>query len=79
MSEERELKALDTSAVCDLTGSARRARHSRDRDGESSELVHEASSVTLPVAYDVDGRPVAITDAMESAPSYVLEYSFPTT
>lgn len=29
------------------------------------------------VAYDVDGRPVEMTDTVKSAPSYVLEYSFP--
>ena len=31
------------------------------------------------VAYDVDGRPVEMTDTVKSAPSYVLEYSFPAT
>jgi GntR family transcriptional regulator len=31
------------------------------------------------VAYDVEGRPVEMTDTVKSAPSYVLEYSFPAT
>ena len=31
------------------------------------------------VAYDVDGRPVEMTDTVKSAPSYVLEYSLPAT
>ncbi len=31
------------------------------------------------VAYDVDSRPVEMTDTVKSAPSYVLEYSFPAT
>lgn len=29
------------------------------------------------VAYDVERRPVEMTDTVKSAPSYVLEYSFP--
>jgi GntR family transcriptional regulator len=29
------------------------------------------------VAYDVEKRPVEMTDTVKSAPSYVLEYSFP--
>lgn len=33
----------------------------------------------LRVAYDVDGRPVEMTDTVKSAPSYVLEYTFPAT
>ena len=33
----------------------------------------------LRVAYDVGGRPVEMTDTVKSAPSYVLEYSFPAT
>ena len=33
----------------------------------------------LRVAYDVEGRPVEMTDTVKSAPSYVLEYSFPAT
>ena len=31
------------------------------------------------VAFDVEGRPVEMTDTVKSAPSYVLEYSFPAT
>ena len=31
------------------------------------------------VAYDVDSEPVEMTDTVKSAPSYVLEYSFPAT
>jgi GntR family transcriptional regulator len=31
------------------------------------------------IAYDVEGRPVEMTDTVKSAPSYVLEYSFPAT
>jgi GntR family transcriptional regulator len=31
------------------------------------------------VAYDVDSLPVEMTDTVKSAPSYVLEYSFPAT
>jgi GntR family transcriptional regulator len=31
------------------------------------------------IAYDVDSRPVEMTDTVKSAPSYVLEYSFPAT
>lgn len=33
----------------------------------------------LRVAYDVDGLPLELTDTVKSAPSYVLEYTFPAT
>jgi GntR family transcriptional regulator len=31
------------------------------------------------VAFDIEDRPVEMTDTVKSAPSYVLEYSFPAT
>ena len=33
--------------------------------------------IVLRTAYDVDGRPVEVTDTIKAGPSYVLEYRFP--
>jgi GntR family transcriptional regulator len=33
--------------------------------------------IVLRTAYDVDGRPVEVTDTIKAGPSYVLEYHFP--
>jgi GntR family transcriptional regulator len=33
--------------------------------------------IVLRIAYDVDGRPVEVTDTVKAGPSYVLEYRFP--
>src|SRR3954463_14745512 len=33
--------------------------------------------IVLRTAYDIDGRPVEVTDTIKAGPSYVLEYRFP--
>jgi GntR family transcriptional regulator len=52
-----------------------------DALGTSSSVLPEGTPVitVMRVAHDFEGRPVEMTDTVKSAPSYVLENSFPAT